>query len=185
MRRAGQASGRAFTEAMRQCWTREKDLAAFLDYRFKIQGCDTAAYVPVVAGGQVRLAAAFRWKDCSDRRRTHSASTTSETTTSLGRRVPFAHHPQILTKLPLTESKTSSSPTPVVYVSFFHHSSLPPGLNTRSHSTGIRRLHHRHNAYLAHIRRLHPRAKRPLHGHPARPTHLHLSLSRQRLRFPR
>lgn len=56
MRRAGQTSGRAFTEAMRQSWTREKDLAAFLDYRFKIQGCDTSAYVPVVAGGQVRLA---------------------------------------------------------------------------------------------------------------------------------
>ncbi|SLM36950.1 xaa-pro aminopeptidase [Lasallia pustulata] len=55
MRRAGQASGRAFTEAMRQPWTREKDLAAFLDYRFKIQGCDTSAYVPVVAGGQNAL----------------------------------------------------------------------------------------------------------------------------------
>lgn len=52
MRRAGQASGRAFTEAMRQAWTREKDLAAFLDYRFKGNGCDTSAYVPVVAGGQ-------------------------------------------------------------------------------------------------------------------------------------
>lgn len=59
MRRAGQASGRAFTEAMRHHWTREKDLAAFLDYRFKIQGCDTSAYVPVVAGGQVRSAAGF------------------------------------------------------------------------------------------------------------------------------
>ena len=55
MRRAGQASGRAFTEAMRQPWTEEKNLAAFLDYRFKIQGCDTSAYVPVVAGGQVRV----------------------------------------------------------------------------------------------------------------------------------
>ncbi|KAI4133546.1 MAG: hypothetical protein LQ347_002138, partial [Umbilicaria vellea] len=52
MRRAGQASGRAFTEAMRGSWAREKDLAAFLDYRFKVQGCDTSAYVPVVAGGQ-------------------------------------------------------------------------------------------------------------------------------------
>jgi len=53
MRRAGQASGRAFTEAMRQTWTREKDLAAFLDYQFKIKGCDCSAYVPVVAGGEV------------------------------------------------------------------------------------------------------------------------------------
>ncbi|KAL8743582.1 MAG: hypothetical protein Q9190_004076, partial [Brigantiaea leucoxantha] len=52
MRRAGQASGRAFTEAMRQKWTLEKDLAAFLDYKFKRHGCDTSAYVPVVAGGK-------------------------------------------------------------------------------------------------------------------------------------
>lgn len=52
MRKAGQASGRAFTEAMRQAWTREKDLAAYLEYKFKRNGCDTSAYVPVVAGGQ-------------------------------------------------------------------------------------------------------------------------------------
>lgn len=53
MRRAGQASGRAFTEAMRQSWTREKDLWTFMDYKFKNLGCDTSAYVPVVAGGKV------------------------------------------------------------------------------------------------------------------------------------
>ncbi|KAI4211542.1 MAG: hypothetical protein LQ351_005718 [Letrouitia transgressa] len=52
MRRAGQASGRAFTEAMRQAWTSEKDLASFLEYRFKRHGCDGSAYVPVVAGGR-------------------------------------------------------------------------------------------------------------------------------------
>ncbi|MCJ1461597.1 hypothetical protein MMC07_000194 [Pseudocyphellaria aurata] len=52
MRKAGQISGRAFTEAMRQAWTTEKDLAAFLDYKFKQRGCDHSAYVPVVAGGQ-------------------------------------------------------------------------------------------------------------------------------------
>ena len=54
MRKAGRASGRAITEAMRHAWTKEKDLAAFLDYKFKRNGCDTSAYVPVVAGGQVR-----------------------------------------------------------------------------------------------------------------------------------
>lgn len=53
MRKAGQASGRAFTEAMRQAWTAEKDLTAFLEYKFKRNGCDTSAYVPVVAGGKV------------------------------------------------------------------------------------------------------------------------------------
>ena len=53
MRRAGQASGRAFTEAMRQAWAAEKDLTAFLEYKFKRNGCDTSAYVPVVAGGKV------------------------------------------------------------------------------------------------------------------------------------
>ncbi|KAL8736819.1 MAG: hypothetical protein Q9166_000185 [cf. Caloplaca sp. 2 TL-2023] len=52
MRRAGQASGRAFTSAMRQAWTTEKDLTAFLEYTFKRNGCDTSAYVPVVAGGK-------------------------------------------------------------------------------------------------------------------------------------
>lgn len=55
MRKAGQISGRVFTEAMRQTWTREKDLAAFLDYRFKARGCDSPAYVPVVGGGLVRF----------------------------------------------------------------------------------------------------------------------------------
>lgn len=53
MRKAGKASGRAFTEAMRQTWKSEKDLAAFLDYQFKSNGCDCSAYVPVIAGGEV------------------------------------------------------------------------------------------------------------------------------------
>lgn len=53
MRLAGRASGRAFTEAMRQAWSSERDLAAFMDYKFKRNGCEASAYVPVVAGGQV------------------------------------------------------------------------------------------------------------------------------------
>ena len=53
MRTAGQASGRSFTEAMRHAWTKEKELAAFIEYKFKRNGCDGSAYVPVVAGGQV------------------------------------------------------------------------------------------------------------------------------------
>lgn len=53
MRKAGQISGRVFTEAMRRNWTIEKDLAAFLDYKFRQNGCDGSAYVPVVAGGEV------------------------------------------------------------------------------------------------------------------------------------
>ncbi|KAF9876068.1 metallopeptidase family M24 [Colletotrichum karsti] len=52
MRRAGQISGRVITDAMRRQWTREKDLHAFLDYRFTADGLDGPAYVPVVAGGQ-------------------------------------------------------------------------------------------------------------------------------------
>lgn len=51
MRRAGQHSGRAITDAMRQSFTSEKDLDSFLDYWFKQDGCDGPAYVPVVAGG--------------------------------------------------------------------------------------------------------------------------------------
>lgn len=51
MRRVGQHSGRAITDAMRQNFTSEKDLDSFLDYWFKQDGCDGPAYVPVVAGG--------------------------------------------------------------------------------------------------------------------------------------
>lgn len=53
MRQVGQASGRSFTESMRQTFAREKDLCSFLEYQFKANGCDTSAFVPVVAGGQV------------------------------------------------------------------------------------------------------------------------------------
>jgi Xaa-Pro aminopeptidase len=55
MRRLGQAAGRAFTESMRQDFTREKDLYSFLEYQFKVNGCDGNAFVPVVAGGQVKF----------------------------------------------------------------------------------------------------------------------------------
>jgi intermediate cleaving peptidase 55 len=56
MRKAGKISGRAFTNAMRQQFTKEKDLGAFLDYQFKIGGCEASAYVPVIAGGKNALA---------------------------------------------------------------------------------------------------------------------------------
>ncbi|KAI0870921.1 peptidase M24, structural domain-containing protein [Hypoxylon argillaceum] len=51
MRRAGQASGRALTAAMRRAWASEKDLAAFLEYTYQTSGLDGQAYIPVVAGG--------------------------------------------------------------------------------------------------------------------------------------
>lgn len=52
MRRAGQASGRAHTDAMKQRWRKENDLDAFLKYQFRRHGCDDVAFEPVVAGGQ-------------------------------------------------------------------------------------------------------------------------------------
>lgn len=52
MRRAGRDSGRALTNAMRQPWRYEKDLAAFLDYEYQRAGLDGPAYIPVVAGGR-------------------------------------------------------------------------------------------------------------------------------------
>ncbi|KAI9790997.1 MAG: hypothetical protein M1816_004564 [Peltula sp. TS41687] len=55
MRTAGKASGRAITNAMRQRFSTEKSLAAFLEYNFKENGCDSSAYVPVVAGGENAL----------------------------------------------------------------------------------------------------------------------------------
>lgn len=54
MRKAGKASGTVFTEAMKTHFDTEKELWASLDYGFKLQGLDGPAYVPVVAGGQVR-----------------------------------------------------------------------------------------------------------------------------------
>lgn len=56
MRKAGKISGRAFTDAMRQEFTLEKDLGAFMDYKFRTGGCEATAYVPVVAGGKNALA---------------------------------------------------------------------------------------------------------------------------------
>ncbi|EXV05686.1 peptidase M24 family protein [Metarhizium robertsii] len=52
MRKAGQISGRAITEAMKHGWAKEKDLHAFLDYQFIVNGCDGPAYIPVIAGGE-------------------------------------------------------------------------------------------------------------------------------------
>ncbi|ORY61602.1 peptidase M24, structural domain-containing protein [Pseudomassariella vexata] len=51
MRKAGQASGRALTNAMRRGWKYEKDIAAFLDYEYHQAGLDGPAYIPVIAGG--------------------------------------------------------------------------------------------------------------------------------------
>ena len=52
---AGRISGRALTNAMCTKWKTEKELNAFLDYQFKIGGCDTTAYIPVIAGGKHAL----------------------------------------------------------------------------------------------------------------------------------
>lgn len=52
MRRAGQISGRAITKAMGRPWAKERDLHAFLDYEFTINGCEGPAYIPVIAGGE-------------------------------------------------------------------------------------------------------------------------------------
>ncbi|KIX05783.1 uncharacterized protein Z518_03755 [Rhinocladiella mackenziei CBS 650.93] len=55
MRKAGRASGRAHTEAMRAAWTREKELDSYLRYRLAANGSDTIAFEPVVAGGRNAL----------------------------------------------------------------------------------------------------------------------------------
>lgn len=53
LRQAGRASGRAFTDSMRQDFTTEKDLSSFLQYQFQVNGCSGSAFVPVVGGGKV------------------------------------------------------------------------------------------------------------------------------------
>lgn len=55
MRNAGRISGRAFNEAMEQRWKTEADLWAFLEYQFRLRGCEKSAYVPVVGGGDNAL----------------------------------------------------------------------------------------------------------------------------------
>lgn len=52
MHRVGRMSGKAHTDAMRQSFTGERDLDAYLRYKFITNGCDQIAYEPVVAGGK-------------------------------------------------------------------------------------------------------------------------------------
>ncbi|KEQ94078.1 hypothetical protein AUEXF2481DRAFT_66753 [Aureobasidium subglaciale EXF-2481] len=63
MRKAGQVSGRAFTETMKTGMTTEKDLWTMLDTGFKIGGLDGSAYVPVVAGGKNGLSIHYTRND--------------------------------------------------------------------------------------------------------------------------
>lgn len=55
LRKAGKASGRAFTEAMKHRFEGERQLDSYLQYGFKRQGCEESAFVPVVAGGKNAL----------------------------------------------------------------------------------------------------------------------------------
>ncbi|KAJ5899362.1 hypothetical protein N7495_004106 [Penicillium taxi] len=63
LRQLGQASGRAFTDSMRQTFDLEKQLSSFLEYNFKLNGCDGSAFVPVVAGGQNALSIHYTRND--------------------------------------------------------------------------------------------------------------------------
>ena len=58
MRTAGRLSGRAFTNTMQLCFhpdspinTEEAAIDAYLEYQIKMQGCQSLAFEPVVAGG--------------------------------------------------------------------------------------------------------------------------------------
>jgi intermediate cleaving peptidase 55 len=51
MRKAGQVAARAITNLMRREWASEHDIAARFEYDVKINGCESMAFVPVVAGG--------------------------------------------------------------------------------------------------------------------------------------
>ena len=85
MRRIGQATGRTFQGVMSRDWKYESEIEAWMEYDFRKRGMDGSAYVPVVAGGRVRvwishfeeaawLADIFSWV------RTHKAYTTRVTT---------------------------------------------------------------------------------------------------------
>lgn len=79
MRLLGQAAARAFTDSMRQNFTMEKDLTSFLEYKFKANGCDTSAFVPVVAGGSVSGLLLFDVWMWTNKNRMPSASITRGT----------------------------------------------------------------------------------------------------------
>ena len=51
IRKCGQISGRSFNEAMSAKLQSEKNLQAFLEYKFISNGLDSSGYIPVVAGG--------------------------------------------------------------------------------------------------------------------------------------
>ena len=55
MRRACEISAQAFNKAYSKRFTKESDLHAFMDYEFRIGGCEMPAYLPVVAGGSHSL----------------------------------------------------------------------------------------------------------------------------------
>ncbi|KAJ5388239.1 hypothetical protein N7509_010780 [Penicillium cosmopolitanum] len=63
MRMLGQAAGRSFTDSMRQTFATEKALMSYLEYQFKVNGCDGSAFVPVVAGGQNALSIHYTRND--------------------------------------------------------------------------------------------------------------------------
>jgi len=54
MREAGRISGNAINEVIRRGLRSEREIEATLAWLFRMGGCDESAYVPVVAGGQVR-----------------------------------------------------------------------------------------------------------------------------------
>ena len=97
MRKAGQASGRAYTGAMRRAWEKEKDLAAYLDYRFRTRGCDCSAYIPVVAGGQVRFIPCWFIDCAADLARTPALFTTPRTIISWSKTPVPTHSSSTLT----------------------------------------------------------------------------------------
>ena len=53
MRGIGRASGRSFAQTMRRKWRFEREIMDYVEYGFKRHGCDSSAYVPVVASGRV------------------------------------------------------------------------------------------------------------------------------------
>lgn len=55
LRAANEISALAYNEAYKTKFAKESNLHAFLDYKFRINGCEEPAYLPVVAGGKHAL----------------------------------------------------------------------------------------------------------------------------------
>lgn len=156
MRKAGQASGRAYTDAMRQAWMKERDLATYLDYQFRTRGCDSSAYIPVVAGGQVRFILSwFMAVPLTVLERQYHSLHPERSSPKVSLQIPNDPSLTLILVQRWPNGASRRRWSRLLYFDRLIAISLTP-------LTGIWRLYNRHHTHMAHFRHLHCCPKRPL-----------------------